>query len=165
MCSGMQKKIKVTAGWLMAVVLGVGCAGAIEDPTVANDTNVTVSTSALRAQKRRRPPNPSPAPAPNTVCAQADEGTPLTLTCPSGQVIGAITFASYGTPTGSCGAFQTSGCDAAGAAAFLAQACVGSSSCAVDADNDNFGDPCEGIYKHLDAQATCTTAATPAPAP
>jgi uncharacterized protein YceK len=34
-------------------------------------------------------------------CVQVDEGGTATLSCPSGQVIDSIAFASYGTPTGS----------------------------------------------------------------
>ena len=49
----------------------------------------------------------------DSVCGTADEGASITLTCPEGQIIESVTFASYGTPTGSCGSFEAGDCDAA----------------------------------------------------
>src|SRR5439155_11342730 len=39
------------------------------------------------------------------ICASARENGTATLTCPVGQVIAAVSFASYGTPAGSCGSY------------------------------------------------------------
>jgi hypothetical protein len=89
-------------------------------------------------------------------CAQATEGTTLTITCDAGQTVTTIDFASYGTPTGSCGAFQTSSCHAASSVQVLKDACLGKSSCTVAANNATFGDPCFGTPKILDVQVTCT---------
>ncbi len=41
------------------------------------------------------------------VCATSVENNSLTLSCPSGQVAKEVVFASYGTPSGSCGPFTT----------------------------------------------------------
>jgi hypothetical protein len=55
-----------------------------------------------------------------------------------------VSFASFGTPTGA-GLYQKGSCDAADSVAVVAAACVGKSSCQINASNDNFGgDPCYG---------------------
>jgi hypothetical protein len=90
-----------------------------------------------------------------TTCATANEGSSVTLTCPTGQTITAIDFASYGTPNGSCGSFTTSGCDAATSVSTVTNTCKGLNSCTVQANNGVFGDPCYGTYKRLYVQAHC----------
>jgi hypothetical protein len=98
------------------------------------------------------------------VCGSVDEGAQLALTCPEGSVVTAVSFASYGTPAGACGAFTADSCDAQQAATVLATACMGKANCAIDATNDTFGDPCVGTYKRLSAQVSCaptTASATP----
>lgn len=98
------------------------------------------------------------------VCATASEGQDASLACPDGQTITQIVFASYGTG-GSCGAFSASSCNADGAVASVAAACVGQASCVVTASNGTFGDPCPGADKTLAIQARCSgSAATPPPA-
>lgn len=79
------------------------------------------------------------------------------LTCPEGSTITAIEFASFGTPTGTCGAFAQSSCHAASSQAVLEAACLGQSTCAVDVSNAKFGgDPCSFVEKNLNVQVTCT---------
>jgi hypothetical protein len=90
------------------------------------------------------------------LCATADEGYALSLTCPGTGVVSAIVFASYGTPTGTCGDFVASTCDATTSVAALEDACLGNNSCAVSASNDVFTDPCVGTYKRLYVEATCS---------
>jgi hypothetical protein len=104
------------------------------------------------------------------VCETAGEGAPLALACPEGSVITAVSFASYGTPGGACGAFAPAqGCNAQGAATILSTACMGKSNCTVDANNETFGDPCVGTVKRLSAQVSCgqapAAAAAPTPVP
>jgi hypothetical protein len=96
------------------------------------------------------------------VCATAAEDASVTLTCPTGQIIDSITFASFGTPTGSCGSFATSDCDATSSTSVVQSLCVGQSSCTFTASNGTFGDPCHGTTKHMDVQASCVTG-TPTP--
>jgi pectate lyase len=101
-------------------------------------------------------------------CATVDEGESLTLSCPSGQVVTGVEFASYGTPSGSCGSFSNSQCNASNSVSVVKEACVGMASCTVKANNSTFGDPCYGTYKKLSAQVTCGTATedtTPTPTP
>lgn len=87
----------------------------------------------------------------------------LNLTCaPGSGSITAVDFASWGTPSGSCGAFQKSSCDAASSVAVVEKLCVGRTSCVIPADltirdthsplEQLFGDPCPGVQKHLAVQ-------------
>ena len=79
------------------------------------------------------------------------------MTCPASTVINAVTFASYGTPTGSCGSFVTSSCNAATSGTVVSGQCmVGQQSCSVSATNANFGDPCSNSVKRLYIQVGCT---------
>jgi hypothetical protein len=75
-------------------------------------------------------------------------------------VIRTVTYASYGTPNGSCGAFSNSSCHAPDSQALVASACIGLNSCSVPANNSVFGDPCFGTGKRLYIQATCGSALT-----
>ena len=89
------------------------------------------------------------------VCASADENTTLSLTCPAGQKISAIDFASYGTPSGSCGSFSISSCNATVSTMDVGSACLGFNACSIAATNGTFGDPCVGTFKRLFVQARC----------
>ncbi|HEX6240609.1 MAG TPA: hypothetical protein VFZ61_06945, partial [Polyangiales bacterium] len=89
------------------------------------------------------------------VCASQDEHTTLTLSCAAGTLMRSIDFASYGTPTGSCGAFATSSCNASTSISVVRSACLNRATCSVAATNATFGDPCSGTFKRLSVQATC----------
>ena len=95
-------------------------------------------------------------------CGTTDENTDLTLGgCPTGQVIAAVTFASFGTPGGSCAAGFTVNkeCNAKTSAAVVKARCVGKASCTITADVSTFGgDPCLDVKKHLSVQVHCDTA-------
>lgn len=88
-------------------------------------------------------------------CGQASEGSNLSLSCPSGQVIGGITFASYGTPTGSCPKFATGSCHASTSKSKVESLCLNKQSCSVSASNSVFGDPCSGTRKGLAVVFSC----------
>jgi len=89
-------------------------------------------------------------------CAEANEGTTPTLSCPAGQAITSIDFASFGTPTGTCGGgFSKGTCDASTSLSNVKAACVGKNSCSVVAGNGVFGDPCAGVAKQLKVKYTC----------
>lgn len=93
-----------------------------------------------------------------TCVADAPENAPVHFACPAGGTITGVAFASFGTPTGSCGAgFSRSSCDAANSSAIVRAACVGQSACDVDVSTTVFGDPCYDVVKHLDAQVTCSS--------
>jgi len=86
----------------------------------------------------------------------ASENTSPQLTCPGSTVIASIQFASFGTPTGTCGAFQTGACNAANSSAVVAALCVGKPSCTIPAADTTFGDPCFNTVKVLSVQALCS---------
>src|SRR5215471_8679648 len=65
------------------------------------------------------------------VCSTANENGSLDLACPDGQTIASIAFASYGTPSGSCGSFAQGVCDASQTIAIIQNECVGKPSCSV----------------------------------
>ncbi|MES2331495.1 MAG: LamG-like jellyroll fold domain-containing protein [Bacteroidota bacterium] len=89
-----------------------------------------------------------------TIYGTADENGNLQLTAPSGAVITAINFASYGTPNGSAGNFTLGGCNAAGSKTIVEGYALGRNSATIPATNDVFGDPCFGTYKRLYVLAT-----------
>jgi len=89
------------------------------------------------------------------ICSTASENSSVTLTCPTGQTMYALDFASYGTPNGSCGAFTVSTCDATTSTMDVSTSCLGQNSCTVSASNGVFGDPCYGTVKRLYVQARC----------
>lgn len=94
----------------------------------------------------------------DTVCGEAVEGTTLALGCPAGSVITNITYASYGTPNGTCdGGLGNSACHAGSSLDKVKQACMGKTTCGIDAKNAVFGDPCSGTGKKLVVQAVCTS--------
>lgn len=88
-------------------------------------------------------------------CVLVSEHQIASLSCPAGTKITSITFASYGTPNGSCGSFTTSTCNASTSVAKVSAACVGKTSCTVPAENDVFGDPCVNTFKRLYVQVAC----------
>jgi hypothetical protein len=97
-----------------------------------------------------------PATAQAPVCGSVAEGASLSLGCPSGQIVSAVAFASYGTPAGSCGGTPTAGtCHAPGSIVAVRSACVGRPICSVQASNGVFTDPCPGTLKRLTAQLSC----------
>jgi len=93
--------------------------------------------------------------------ASAGENTNASLSCPgSGNVITAITFASFGTSTGTCGSFVVDPtCNASNTTSIVQSLCVGKEACTIPVSDDLYGDPCYGTVKWLNVQATC--AATP----
>jgi len=93
--------------------------------------------------------------------ADVPENVNVTLTCAgAGNSITNITFASFGTPSGSCAAgFATGACNAANSSAAIAALCVGKQQCSVPSDTGFFGDPCYDVVKKLDVTYAC--AATP----
>ena len=103
----------------------------------------------------------NPSDVPGATCAEsAPENAPVSFSCGAGGVFTGVTFASFGTPSGSCAAgFSKGSCDAANSTAILAAACVGKPSCTIAVSTALFGDPCYDTVKVLDAQLTCSVAA------
>ncbi|KAF8405296.1 hypothetical protein HHK36_010198 [Tetracentron sinense] len=83
------------------------------------------------------------------------------LRCAPGQSISAIKFASFGTPSGTCGSFQQGTCHAPTSYATLEKKCIGQQRCAVTISNSNFGaDPCPNVLKRLSVEAVCAPIAS-----
>ncbi|KAF3512908.1 hypothetical protein F2Q69_00002410 [Brassica cretica] len=81
----------------------------------------------------------------------------LSLKCPvSTHVITSINFASFGTPTGTCGSFSHGRCNGPRSLSIVRKACVGSRSCKVEVSTRVFGDPCRSLAKSLAVEASCS---------
>ncbi|MED6122028.1 Beta-galactosidase 8 [Stylosanthes scabra] len=81
-------------------------------------------------------------------------GPVLSLDCPNPkQVISSIKFASFGTPTGTCGNFNHGSCSSNKALSIVEKACIGSRSCKINVSIDTFGDPCRRVTKSLAVEA------------
>ena len=81
----------------------------------------------------------------------------LSITCPQQSVIQSIDFASWGTPTGSCGAFKYGKCHAANSINVSQELCLNKNSCSIPVNATTFnGDPCFGTVKQFDIQLKCS---------
>lgn len=111
-----------------------------------------------------------PLPSHGLGCALWPGNVPVTVGCPSGQVITGFQTALYGTPTGSCsgdagvdggGSFQPGSCNAPDAQSALEKLCDGLSSCTFTADANltafgpDGGDPCPGTSKFVAVRVQC----------
>ena len=96
--------------------------------------------------------------AQTTMCGTANEGGTVTLTAPAGNVFTSVTFASYGTPNGSCGSFTIGTCNATNSMSIVQTALIGHNSASIGANNGVFGDPCVGTGKRLYIEAVYNTA-------
>lgn len=77
------------------------------------------------------------------------------LSCERGWHIASVSFASFGTPQGSCGKFSHGNCSA-DVLRVVQEACLGRASCSVVVSADKFGDPCPGVVKSLAVEAFCS---------
>ncbi|KAK1363522.1 Beta-galactosidase [Heracleum sosnowskyi] len=83
------------------------------------------------------------------------------LRCGAGQSITSIKFASFGTPTGTCGSFQQGTCHASTSYVVLEKMCIGRQRCAVPISDTVFGqDPCPNVLKKLSVEAICAPMTT-----
>ncbi|XVF52249.1 hypothetical protein PTKIN_Ptkin05aG0003900 [Pterospermum kingtungense] len=91
-----------------------------------------------------------------SVCANANEGSTLELSCQRGQSISEIKFASFGDPRGKCGSFQKGSCEAKLSASAVENACIGRESCAINVSEATFGSTeCGNATKKLAVHANC----------
>lgn len=93
-----------------------------------------------------------------SMCGTAGEGGTVTLTAPTGNVFTSVTFASYGTPNGSCGAFTIGTCHASNSVSVVQGLLIGNNSASIPATNATFGDPCVGTGKRLYIEAVYSSA-------
>jgi hypothetical protein len=100
--------------------------------------------------------NPNSSAASGGTCVVgAPENAPVTFSCPSGATFTDVIFASFGTPSGSCGSFQVGSCNAANSTSIVQNACIGKSTCTISVSDVTFGDPCYNTVKVFDAQLKC----------
>lgn len=78
------------------------------------------------------------------------------LTCEQGWQITSIAFASFGTPTGHCGAFSLGSCHI-DVLSIVEQACIGQQGCSISVSTSQLGDPCPGVSKSLAIEALCSS--------
>jgi hypothetical protein len=124
----------------------------------SNEAVAKLSWSGAHTSKQIVPQAQLYLPSAGILCGAANQDGTMTLACPSGQTIATVSFASYGTPSGSCGAFTAGTCNASTSMSAVSSACIGKSTCSVGANQSTFGDPCTGTTKHLYAQVTCAGA-------
>ena len=91
--------------------------------------------------------------SPRTVCANGTASEGFNITAPGGQVLDAVLFASYGTPTGRCSNYSVGSCSAntSTTVSAIKGLCSGRRWCSIAAGSMNatFGDPCNGPSKWL----------------
>lgn len=91
------------------------------------------------------------------VCGTAAENGTVSLTAPPGTTFTSVDFASYGTPSGSCGSFALGGCHASNSVSVVQGYLIGNGGTInIPANNATFGDPCSGTPKSLYVQATAS---------
>jgi hypothetical protein len=122
------------------------------------------------------PAPPPPAKPQKLTCAvvlEKDKYQPnttgeVTLNCGAG-VIDAVTFANFGTPTGSCetGFSANASCTDSDpeypSKAIVEKLCLAKHSCTLEANVIVFGNQCFGVPKRLAVQVTCKASANPPP--
>jgi len=87
-----------------------------------------------------------------TYCSTVPEHAVIHFQCVSGT-ISQIVFASFGTPNGECGSFTVNpACNAKNSVEIVSKACLGKSSCTIEASDTIFGDPCYGTFKRMSVQ-------------
>ncbi|MDE1151888.1 MAG: prepilin-type N-terminal cleavage/methylation domain-containing protein [Micavibrio sp.] len=101
--------------------------------------------------------NPVTTASSGYICGTAGENGTVTLTPPTGMVFNGITFASYGTPSGSCNSYSVGTCNATNSVTLAATQFLNKTagtSVSMVASNGVFGDPCVGTSKSLYVQAS-----------
>ena len=106
-------------------------------------------------------------PSGSALCGFVNSGGPgnywnATIDCDGrgAGVISAVTFASYGKPSGFCGSLvRDAQCDAATSTSVVEALCVGKPSCVVPSNDETFGRPCAGAT-NLAIEVTCSLSAS-----
>lgn len=133
--SAVSDKVVCNGGTQSSISLTGSLAGTVYSWTVDNSIGLSAGTTG-------------------TICGTANENGSVTLTAPAGTVFTSIDFASYGSPTGSCGSFATGGCHASNSVTKVGTYLLGNNSATIPATNAVFGDPCSGTVKKLYIQAS-----------
>jgi hypothetical protein len=157
-CSGTSKTLDIQVTCSSGSDAGASDAGhdasdASHDASDASDARAT--DASHDASDAAQDASDASGPPPGVICGSAPQNGTVSLSCPTGQVVGSIQFASFGTPTGTCGSFKTGSCNATNSVSIVSAACVGKASCSIAATTTVFGNPCSGVSKTLDVQALC----------
>ncbi|VFQ62028.1 unnamed protein product [Cuscuta campestris] len=112
----------------------------------------------------------------SNICAQVSEGHPsfdleqlqegeieksmgkptLKLKCPMNTQITAVTFASYGTPTGTCGSYVEGECHDSNSVSLVNKACMNKSECAIELSSRNLSTRlCQNMTKTFAVEVQC----------
>lgn len=137
--------------------------GSTPTPTATPTAPSTCTPSSPTVAPTVAPPTAAPTTRPTTAPTQdvicvgpITENNNIVLTCPkANQVMDSVQFASFGTPTGSCGNFQLGNCIGGSSVAVVKDKCVGRNSCTFLNSINVFGDPCSGRGKTFVAQVLC----------
>ncbi|KAI4368179.1 hypothetical protein MLD38_016766 [Melastoma candidum] len=78
------------------------------------------------------------------------------LECEKGWRITSVSFASFGTPKGSCGTFTQGACKA-DVLEMVKKECLGQEACFIPVTTDKLGDPCPREIKTLAIEALCSS--------
>lgn len=115
--------------WMLKLLNDEMRSGPPSGPYAPADADVLVSTTVSGGG----------APLSSPFCADVLNLATMSMYCATG-VINAITFASYGTPTGSCGSWAVGSCNAPNSTSIVESYCLGKASCTFNADTPTFGD-------------------------
>lgn len=144
-CGGKSQKLyHVPADWLAG-------SGGSNTLVIFEETAVNTSGIAVKTVM------------PDIVCSDIGEqwpqgGTFVSVECQSGQVVTDVVFASFGTPTGSCGTYEAGpSCHASNSTTVVEKLCLGKQSCVIPVLDSTFGDPCPNQTKALAVEAKCGT--------
>ncbi|GMN33171.1 hypothetical protein TIFTF001_004011 [Ficus carica] len=78
------------------------------------------------------------------------------LECPENTLISAVKFASFGTPTGSCGSYAKGDCHDPNSSSVIEKVCLNKNKCTIELSSENFSkSSCPGVTKKLAVEAVC----------
>ncbi|XP_061360009.1 beta-galactosidase 10 [Gastrolobium bilobum] len=79
------------------------------------------------------------------------------LTCPRNTVISAVKFASFGTPSGTCGSYLKGDCHDPNSSIVVEKACLNKNDCVIKLNEENFkNNLCPGLSRKLAVEAVCS---------
>lgn len=81
----------------------------------------------------------------------------LQLKCPERKLISAIRFASFGTPSGTCGSYQKGNCHDPDSISVVEKICLKKNGCTIALSKENFNmGVCPSVTKTLAVEAACS---------
>ncbi|EQC24830.1 hypothetical protein SDRG_17280, partial [Saprolegnia diclina VS20] len=101
----------------------------------------------------------TPPPDPQIIGGSVPEHGTLELSCPAGQAIDAVLYASYGLSGGAFPRFVNDWCTSPYSEPVVEFLCLGQTSCSVPAESAAFSNPCVDTDKTLSVTAHCKDAA------